>query len=149
MDRLLRASIPTRIAVVGDALAVIVFVLIGRRNHENGYALGGLILALIPFLLGLAAGWGLIRWRSHAWPHRVLHGVTLAVATLVVALVVRPLMGQSLGDGIGGFLSFGAVGLGFLLLFIVGWRILAAFALPAPARPSTDRSHAPADSSSE
>ncbi len=134
MDRVLRVSIPLAPAAVGDIIAVVVFVLIGRRNHENGYALPGLLLAVLPFLLGLAAGWGLIRWRSHAWPHRVLHGVTLAVATVVVALVVRPLMGQSVGDGVGGFLSFGAVGLAFLLLFIVGWRALAALALPALAR---------------
>lgn len=134
MDRVLRVSIPLAPAAVGDIIAVVVFVLIGRRNHENGYALPGLLLAVLPFLLGLAAGWGLIRWRSHAWPHRVLHGVTLAVATVVVALVVRPLMGQSVGDGVGGFLSFGAVGLAFLLLFIVGWRALAALALPALPR---------------
>ena len=134
MDRVLRVSIPLAPAAVGDIIAVVVFVLIGRRNHENGYALPGLLLAVLPFLLGLAAGWGLIRWRSHAWPHRVLHGVTLAVATVVVALGVRALLGQSVGDGVGGFLSFGAVGLAFLLLFIVGWRALAALALPALPR---------------
>ena len=117
-----------------DLLLVAVFVVVGRSSHDEGITLAGWGETAWPFLLGLAAGWGLIRWRSHAWPHRVLHGVTLAVATVVVALVVRPLMGQSVGDGVGGFLSFGAVGLAFLLLFIVGWRALAALALPALAR---------------
>ncbi|MCA1780982.1 MAG: DUF3054 family protein [Dermatophilaceae bacterium] len=127
LERLLRVPLSPALSLPVDVVLVVLFVLIGRRSHENGYALPGLVLALLPFLVGLLAGWGLIRWRSGAWPHRVGHGVTLAIGTVVVGMIVRVVMGQSVGDGIGGLLTFGAVALAFLLLVLVGWRAGTAY----------------------
>lgn len=129
MDRLLRARLPVSWSLPLDIAFVVLFVVIGRRNHEDGFALPGLLLAIIPFLVGLVTGWGLIRWRSSAWPRRVAHGVTLAIVVVVVGMIVRVLMGQSVGDGFTGLLSFAAVALAFLLLFLVGWRVIAAYLL--------------------
>src|SRR5690606_5488267 len=108
MDRLLRARLPVSWSLPLDIAFVVLFVVIGRRNHEDGFALPGLLLAIIPFLVGLVTGWGLIRWRSSAWPRRVAHGVTLAIVVVVVGMIVRVLMGQSVGDGFTGLLSFAA-----------------------------------------
>lgn len=129
MDRLLRARLPVSWSLPLDIAFVVLFVVIGRRSHEDGFALPGLLLAIIPFLVGLVTGWGLIRWRSSAWPRRVAHGVTLAIVVVVVGMIVRVLMGQSVGDGFTGLLSFAAVALAFLLLFLVGWRVIAAYLL--------------------
>ncbi|HHU11118.1 MAG TPA: DUF3054 domain-containing protein [Intrasporangiaceae bacterium] len=127
MDRILRTRLPVALSLGLDILLVIVFVLIGRRSHEHAFAMPDLILALIPWLVGLVAGWGLIRWRSGAWPDRVTHAVTLAIVTVAVTMILRPLMGQSVGDGFTGLLSFVGVALAFLLLFLLGWRIIVAF----------------------
>lgn len=127
LERLLRTRLSPALSLPVDVALVVLFVLIGRRSHEDGYALSGLVLAIVPFLVGLLAGWGLIRWRSGAWPQRVGHGVTLALSTVIVGMVVRVVLGQSLGDGIGGLLTFAAVALAFLLFVLVGWRAGTAF----------------------
>lgn len=127
--RLVGVSLPRGLSLALDVVLVVVFVLVGRRSHEDGYALPNLLLAVLPFLVGLLSGWGLVRWLSRAWPHRVGHGVTLAVATVVVGMVVRLVMGQSLGEGAVGVVTFAAVALAFLLLFLVGWRAIAAYVL--------------------
>ena len=51
----------------------------------------------------------------------------LAIVTVAVTMILRPLMGQSVGDGFTGLLSFVGVALAFLLLFLLGWRIIVAF----------------------
>lgn len=130
MDRLLRARLPVTWSLLLDVVFVVLFVVIGRRNHEDGFALPGLLLAILPFLIGLGAGWGLIRWRSSHWPQRVAHGITLAIVTVVIGMLVRVVMGQSVGDGFGGLLTFAAVAVAFLVLFLVGWRSIAASLLP-------------------
>ena len=129
VSRVLRVSLPRDISIALDVALVVAFVLIGRRSHENGCALPGLLLAIAPFLVGLLAGWGLIRWRSGTWPRRVGHGVTLALSTVVRGLLGRVATGQGIGDGVGGVVTFIAVALAFLLLFLVGWRAVAAYVL--------------------
>ena len=129
MSRLLGVSLPRGLSLALDVALVVVFVLIGRRSHEDGYAIPGLLLAIAPFLVGLLAGWGLIRWRSGAWPRRVGHGATLAVSTVVLGLLGRVATGQGVGEGVGGVVTFAAVALAFLLLFLVGWRLAAASVL--------------------
>lgn len=136
MDRLLRTRIPVLWSFPLDLLFVVLFVVIGRRSHENGYALPDLLLAVLPFVIGLVTGWAVIRWLSGAWPQRVLHGITLAVVTVAVGMIVRVLMGQSVGNGIVGLLAFTGVALAFLILFLVFWRAIVAYLLPAPRVPS-------------
>lgn len=143
MDRLLRARLPVTWSMVLDIAFVVIFVVIGRRNHENGFALPGLLLAVLPFLVGLGAGWTLIRWRSAAWPQRVAHGVTLAVVTVTVGMLARVVLGQSVGDGLGGLVTFAAVALAFLVLFLVGWRAVAAYLTPQPPTHRTAAGEAP------
>lgn len=127
LERLLRTTLSPALSLPVDIALVVVFVLVGRRSHADGYAFPEVLLAMVPFLLGLLAGWALIRWRTTHWPNRVGHGVTLAVVTVVVGLALRPVLGQSVGDGVGGLLTFAAVALAFLLLGLVGWRAGAAY----------------------
>ena len=66
------ASITTRLSrravittAIVDVVAVIVFVAIGRRNHDEGTALSGVLGVAAPFLIALGISWiGLRTWRE-------------------------------------------------------------------------------------
>ena len=66
------ASITTRLsrravitAAIVDVVAVVVFVAIGRRNHNEGTALSGILGVAAPFLIALGISWsGLRTWRE-------------------------------------------------------------------------------------
>ena len=52
--------------LVVDVLCVLVFVVLGRRNHDEGTAAAGVVETAAPFLIGLAAGWASGLARSKA-----------------------------------------------------------------------------------
>ena len=88
------ASITTRlsqravvITAVVDVVAVVVFVAIGRRNHDEGTALSGVLSVATPFLTALLASWvGLRTWNEpftrRSW------AATWAI-TVIVGLLLR------------------------------------------------------------
>ena len=91
------ASITTRlsqravvITAVVDVVAVVVFVAIGRRNHDEGTALSGVLSVAAPFLIALGASWvGLRTWNEpftrRSW------AATWAI-TVIVGLLLRRLV---------------------------------------------------------
>ncbi len=113
------ASIAVYAAI--DVVLVVVFVLIGRRNHDEGFALLGTVTALWPFLAGLAVGWFAMRaWRG---PTRVAWtGVGIWIATVAVGMALRAVSGQ------GTAVSFVVVATLVLGIFLVGWRALTLLA---------------------
>ncbi len=116
------------IAVVADALLVILFAALGRRSHEEADGIVGTLSTAWPFLAGLAVGWVLVAAlaratsaRPHplrAWPV----GVTVWISTVVVGMLLRAATGE------GTAFSFILVATGFTLLTLVGWRLLAQLA---------------------
>ena len=79
-----RAVITT--AVV-DVVAVVVFVAIGRRNHNEGTALSGSIGVAAPFLIALGISWiGLRTWRE---PFNRASFIATWVITVFVGLLLR------------------------------------------------------------
>ena len=59
------AAVRPGTAAVLDAACVLLFVLVGRRSHEEASALAGVARTAWPFLGGLAAGWLVARaWRA-------------------------------------------------------------------------------------
>ena len=75
------------IAGLVDALAIILFVAIGRRNHDEGVAAAGVIDTAAPFLIALVAGWIASRaWRE---PLSARTGVIVWVATVAIGMVLR------------------------------------------------------------
>lgn len=104
-------------ALTADAVAVVVFVLIGRRSHEESGAVLGLLRTAWPFLVGLGAGWLLARaWRR---PLRVRPvGVAVWLVTVSLGMVLRVVSGQ------GTAFSFVVVTLVVLAAFLLGWRTL-------------------------
>ena len=106
------------IALAFDVAAVAAFVVIGRRSHDDGLTAAGVARTAAPFLLALAAGWGLARgWRA---PMSIHTGIVVWVTTVVVGLVLRRVV---FGDGTAlAFVIVTAVTLGLL---VCGWRAVA------------------------
>lgn len=103
-------------AAVGfDVLVVVVFVLIGRRTHDNPAALAGLAGTAWPFLTGAAVGWLAARAWRHPWaPGRA--GVPVWAAAVVVGLLLRAVSGQGTAP------SFMIVTAAVLGVGLLGWR---------------------------
>src|SRR5689334_2562120 len=126
-------------ALALDVLSVLVFVLIGRRSHDEGDALTGVLNVAAPFLIGVAASWLIVRaWR---WPFAILTGLVLWPITLLVGMMCRNLLW-----GKGTPVSFVIVATVFLGLCFVGWR-MAARSLMRRRRRQTSNSTAIAGTS--
>jgi hypothetical protein len=101
-----------------DACAVLVFVTVGRHAHHDGGSLAGLWHTSWPFLAGLAVGLLAVR----AW-HRPLaivpSGLGAWLGAAVIGMLIRVLAGQ------GTAAAFIVVAVGFLALFLLGWRVVA------------------------
>lgn len=98
-----------------DVFVVILFVAIGRRNHDESSAFVDVIKTGAPFLIGLAAAWLAVRaWKR---PTALLTGVAIWPATVLVGMIAR----RTLFDR-GTATSFVVVATVFLGVFLVGWR---------------------------
>jgi uncharacterized membrane protein (GlpM family) len=106
------------LAVALDVLAVLIFVVVGRRNHDEGNALRATVETAVPFLTGLLAGWCAVRaWRR---PLGVLTGVAVWPVTVLVGMIVRRWVFDR-----GTATSFVIVATLFLGACLVGWRAVA------------------------
>ena len=91
------ASITTRprrraaiTAAIVDVVAVVVFVAIGRRNHDEGTALSGVLGVAAPFLIALGVSWFALRtWRE---PVNRASFVATWVITVVAGLFLRKIV---------------------------------------------------------
>lgn len=110
----------TRAALI-DTLAIVVFVALGRRSHDEGSALSGTLAVAVPFLIAAVVGWVALRaWRNPEDPWAV--GAPLAVVTVAVAMPLRRFV---FDRGIA--LAFVIVASVFLGLFLIGWRVLVGW----------------------
>jgi hypothetical protein len=112
------ASRPSQsVAALLDALAIVVFVLIGRGTHGEP-VLSGAAGTAWPFLVGAAVGW-LVLLASRRWPATSWRGGAVVVAaTVIVGMGLRLVAGDEVD------LTFVAVATAFLGLFLLGWRAL-------------------------
>ncbi|CAN5795801.1 DUF3054 domain-containing protein [soil metagenome] len=109
----------TAAAAAVDVAAVLAFVLIGRRSHEEGLTLGGVASTAAPFLIALAAGWVIGQaWRQ---PVSVRTGVAVWMVTVIAGLLLRRFAFEE-GTALA-FMIVTAVVLGVLQ---IGWRLAAA-----------------------
>jgi hypothetical protein len=103
------------IAVVGDAVAIVVFAVIGRANHHESTGPHGVWHTAWPFLLGAALGLGATAY-ARVSPTAIRAGVRVWVWTLVIGMVVRA------ATGAGTALAFVIVAAIVLGVLLVGWR---------------------------
>jgi len=93
----LDASITTRpsrraaiTAAIVDVVAVVVFVAIGRRNHDEGTTFLNILGVAAPFLIALAGSWFALRtWRE---PFNRASFVATWVITVVAGLFLRKIV---------------------------------------------------------
>lgn len=118
-------------ALLGDAVAVLVFVGIGRSAHHHLVAPAGMASTSWPFLVGLGLGWAAVAGLRAAGRPLGLLGTGLVAwpATVALGMVLRVVAGQGIAA------AFVAVAFFFLGLFLLGWRlvVLAVRARRAPA----------------
>jgi Protein of unknown function (DUF3054) len=110
------------LSATADVVAVLVFVALGRRSHdEPGNAVAGALRVAAPFLIGLAVGWLVARaWRR---PTSMTTGLVVWPVTVAVGMLLRRTIfdrGTALS-----FVIVASIATGVLLL---GWRALAALA---------------------
>ncbi len=109
-----------------DAVLIVGFAALGRRSHDEGSSLTGVLEVAAPFLIAMAVGWLVARaWRSPLAPAT---GVVIWIVTIVVGMALRSLV---FDRGIAP--TFIAVALLTLALLLVGWRLLATRLLPRRA----------------
>ncbi|GAB2968058.1 DUF3054 domain-containing protein [Frigoribacterium salinisoli] len=102
-----------------DLAAVLLFVVVGRRSHDEGQALLGLLTTLWPFALGALAGHGLLlalRRRASA----PTSGLVVWPVTVGIGMLLRVASDQGVQAS---FVVVATVVLGVLLL--LGWRSVA------------------------
>ncbi len=109
-----RTDLPWR-ALTADAVCILAFTAMGRRNHDEGVNLAGIAQTAWPFLTGAAVGWLVSRgWRRPAAV--VPTGVAIWVCTVVVGMLLRRASGQGTAP------AFIAVASGVTALLLLGWR---------------------------
>jgi len=114
-DRMLRSRRAWTIAVTADAVAILVFAVIGRANHDESIGLRGVWHTAWPFLLGAALGLVATAY-ARISPTAVRTGVRVWVWTLVIGMVVRA------ATGAGTAIAFIVVAAIVLAAFLIGWR---------------------------
>ncbi len=111
---------PVVAAAVLDAFVILVFAAVGRANHDETNPVLGVGATAWPFLVGAAAGWALVHWRSRRWPTQVGTGIPVWVCAVVLGMLLRVVTGS------GTAFSFVAVATLVLGVLLLGWRVLAA-----------------------
>jgi Protein of unknown function (DUF3054) len=104
-------------AAVFDIAAVLVFVAVGRRSHdEGGNAVVEAAKVAAPFLIALAIAWLIGKaWRK---PESLKIGVIVWAATLIDGMLLRRFVFDR--GTAASFIIVATIALGMLLL---GWRI--------------------------
>jgi peptidoglycan/LPS O-acetylase OafA/YrhL len=107
------------LAFVTDVACLLLFSAVGRRSHNEGLTIGGLLTTLWPFLAGLVAAWLAGRlWRA---PNRVAPtGLVAWVGALILGMLLRAASRQGVQ------LAFVIVAAIVLAVLLLGWRALAA-----------------------
>lgn len=119
------------VAALFDAVAITIFVAIGRASHEEGYDPAAFLHTLWPFLVGAAAGWSITYVYAHVRssdffghdfrPDRVVPvGLVIWFCTVTVAMILRFILSQGVA------VSFVVVATVTLAVFLLGWRAVFA-----------------------
>jgi len=106
-----------------DALAVVVFVAVGRTSHDEENTVASILATAAPFLIALAGAWLIARaWQA---PLSWTTGLAVWAATAAGGMLLRRFAFQDSTAA-----SFIVAGTVFLGLFLIGWRALAMWIRP-------------------
>ncbi len=105
-------------AVGVDIFVVVLFVAIGRRNHDESPGISGLADTAAPFVIGLVIAWLAAQvWKQ---PTARRTGLITWVLTVAIGMACRRVFFDE-----GTAMSFVIVASVFLGTFLNGWRALA------------------------
>jgi DUF3054 family protein len=105
-----------------DVLCVLVFCAVGRRSHDEGLNITGVVTTAWPFLAGTAIGW----LAARAWqrPTAVVPtGVVIWLCTVVIGMVLRK------ASSAGVAASFVVVAASVTAVLLLGWRAAVGLTL--------------------
>ena len=108
---------PNRL-LLWDVAAVVVFVVVGRRTHQEAETVRATLETAAPFMFALPFGWvaASFRWA----PASLRGGLVVAPVTIVGGVVLRRFVAS---DGIA--VAFIIVTAVFLSATMLGWRLAA------------------------
>ena len=120
-DLAVRSSLPAWAIATGDAAAIVLFVLVGLRNHDEGITVAGLARTALPIL----GAWFAVApfARTYARPGLRTLLVTWAIA-VPIGVAIRAIALHRTADD--SQLTFGVVALIATLVFLLAWRGVAA-----------------------
>ena len=107
----------TPLAAGLDTATIVLFVAIGKREHEQDSAISGLIETAAPFLIALVIAWLALRVWNRPTDWRV--GVGVWAIVVAAGMLLRHFV---FDDGTA--TSFIVVATLFLGVFLIGWRVL-------------------------
>jgi len=125
-------QLPLLVTALVDAAMIVVFAATGRRSHDEGLSVLGIVDTAWPFLAGAAVGWSLTYVYTHIGttdqpgsrafrPERVVpYGIAIWFFTVAVGMALRAVLHQ------GTAAWFIAVATLALCVFLLGWRTVAA-----------------------
>jgi hypothetical protein len=104
-----------------DAVGVVLFVAVGRRNHGEDSGFEGTLVTAAPFLLALGVAW-LVVPRAQTAPASLRTGVGIWAVTAGLGLILRRVVFQR-----GIALPFVLVTIGVLGAVLLGWRAVVTY----------------------
>jgi len=106
------------LSAIADVAVIVVFVAIGREEHDSGNSMVGLLGTAAPFLIALAIGW----FATRAWqnPAGMGRGIGVWLVTILTGMNLRHYV---FDDGTA--TAFIVVASAFTLAGLVGWRLVA------------------------
>jgi peptidoglycan/LPS O-acetylase OafA/YrhL len=113
------------VALAADVGCVLLFVVLGRRSHDETDGITSTLNVAAPFLIGLAIGW-VLSPHVRRKPRSVRAGLDVWGATVVIGVLLRWLA----WDRSTAF-TFVLVAAAFLGLFLLGWRVAATASSPS------------------
>lgn len=106
------------LALAADLAGVLAFAAMGRRSHDEGLTLAGVLQTAWPFLTGTLVGWLAAQgWRRPAALRPT--GVVVWLCTVVVGMALRK------ATSAGTAASFVAVATLVTAALLLGWRAVA------------------------
>jgi hypothetical protein len=106
------------VALALDVACVLLFVVLGRRSHDEGSGIASVLNVAAPFGIGLALAW-IVSPSVHRAPWRVRAGVDVWVSTVVIGVILRWFAWDRSTA-----LAFVIVATLFLGFFLLGWRVV-------------------------
>ena len=103
------------LSAIADVAVIVVFVAIGREEHNSGNSIAGVLETASPFLIALAIGW----LATRAWhnPTGIGRGLGIWLVTISAGMNLRHYV---FDDGTA--TAFILVASAFTLAGLVGWR---------------------------